>query len=185
MLDIREVIRQIQAGQSNHQIAHALQMSRVTVSKYRAWAVAHDLVNCPLPSPEEVAHLLEQDHLLHPAVKPPSSLEPYRAVVTDLRQRGLEMMAIFQRLQEEHGFTGTYSAVRRFVHQLEPTHPDVTIRIERQPGEEAQVDFGYAGLMLDTDGQRRRAWAFVMTLSYSRHQYVEFVFDQTVETWLR
>jgi len=26
--------------------------------------------------------------------------------------------------------------------------------------------------------------AFVMTLCYSRHQYVEFVFDQTVMTWL-
>jgi hypothetical protein len=30
----------------------------------------------------------------------------------------------------------------------------------------------------------RRSWAFVMTLSYSRHQYVEFVFDQKVGTWL-
>ena len=38
--------------------------------------------------------------------------------------------------------------------------------------------------MLDEHGQRKRAWAFVMTLSYSRHQYVEFVFDQKVETWL-
>jgi hypothetical protein len=34
-------------------------------------------------------------------------------------------------------------------------------------------------------GRRRKAWAFVMTLSWSRHMYVEFVFDQTVETWLR
>jgi hypothetical protein len=30
----------------------------------------------------------------------------------------------------------------------------------------------------------RRAWAFVMTLCFSRHQYVEFVFDQSVPTWL-
>jgi transposase len=185
MLDIRELIRHLQAGQSNRQIGLAMHVSRVTVRKYRAWAVAHDLIKRPLASPEEVAHLLEQEQALHPAVKASSSLEPYRAVVTDLRQRGVEMMAIFQRLRDEHAFTGTYSSVRRFVHTLEPAQPDATIRIERQPGEEAQVDFGYAGLMLDVDGQRRRAWAFVMTLSYSRHQYVEFVFDQTVETWLR
>ena len=30
----------------------------------------------------------------------------------------------------------------------------------------------------------RRTWAFVMTLCFSRHQYVEFVWDQTVATWL-
>ena len=39
--------------------------------------------------------------------------------------------------------------------------------------------------MLDpATGRRRRTWAFVMTLSRSRHQYVEFVFDQKVSTRL-
>jgi hypothetical protein len=39
--------------------------------------------------------------------------------------------------------------------------------------------------MFDPATQRvRRTWAFVMTLSWSRHQYVEFVFDQSVPTWL-
>ena len=33
-------------------------------------------------------------------------------------------------------------------------------------------------------GEVRRTWAFVMTLCFSRHQYVEFVWDQTVATWL-
>jgi hypothetical protein len=48
------------------------------------------------------------------------------------------------------------------------------------------VDFGYVGLMRDaTTAQLRKTWAFVMTLAWSRHQYVEFVFDQKVETWLR
>jgi transposase len=40
--------------------------------------------------------------------------------------------------------------------------------------------------MIDPEtGELRQAWAFVFTLSWSRHQYVEFVFDQRVETWLR
>jgi len=52
------------------------------------------------------------------------------------------------------------------------------------PSEAAQVDF-CAGLMLpDADGVLRRTWAFVMTLTFSRHQYVELVWDQTVAAWL-
>ncbi len=31
----------------------------------------------------------------------------------------------------------------------------------------------------------RRDWVFVLTLSFSRHQYAELVFDQTIETWVR
>jgi transposase len=114
-----------------------------------------------------------------------STVEPYRAMVVKLRQQGVEIAAIRERLKER-GFTGSYSAVYRFVRALEPIEPDVTVRVETPPGQEAQVDFGYAGLMIDPDtGKERKTWAFVMTLSWSRHQYVEFVFDQRVETWLR
>jgi len=94
------------------------------------------------------------------------------------------MTAILQRLRER-GFTSSYSAVRRFVKHLEERQPDVMVRMECQPGEEAQVDFGFAGLMYDPETQQmRRTWAFVMTLSWSRHVYVEFVFDQKLPTWL-
>jgi transposase len=29
-----------------------------------------------------------------------------------------------------------------------------------------------------------KAWVFVMTLSWSRHEYVEFAHDQRTETWI-
>jgi len=185
MLDVREILRQLHAGESLRQVAEQVGVSRLTVSKYQAWAAARGLLDGPLPTPEELTRLVEQDRLTRPPVLPTSSVEPYRALVIDLRQRGVEMMTIFHRLRDEHGYTGAYASVRRFVHALEPSQPEVTIRIERAPGEEAQVDFGYAGLMLDAHGQLHRAWAFVMTLSYSRHQYTEFVFEQTVATWLQ
>jgi len=48
-----------------------------------------------------------------------------------------------------------------------------------------QVDFGAGPLLHDpASGKVRRAWAFVMTLCFSRHQYLEFVWDQKVATWL-
>ena len=34
-------------------------------------------------------------------------------------------------------------------------------------------------------GALRKTWAFVMVLAYSRHQYVEFVFDQALPTWIQ
>jgi transposase len=106
-------------------------------------------------------------------------------VIEKLRAAKVEVTAIHQRLQER-GYTGSYSSVRRFVQRLEPSSPEVTVRVETRPGEEGQIDFGYAGRMIDPEtGRLRRAWAFVLVLSWSRHEYVEFVFDQTVATWLR
>ena len=59
------------------------------------------------------------------------------------------------------------------------------IRVETPPGREAQVDFGGVGKVRDRlTGKMRPAYCFVMTLSYSRHQYAELVFDQKMETWI-
>jgi hypothetical protein len=40
---------------------------------------------------------------------------------------------------KERGYSGSYSSVYRFVRHLEPRTPDVTVRVETPPGEEAQV----------------------------------------------
>lgn len=77
------------------------------------------------------------------------------------------------------------SAIYRLIHRHAPTPIDASVRVETNPGEEAQADFGAAGYLIDPEtGQRRKAWLFVMTLSWSRHQFVAFVWDQTIETWL-
>jgi Integrase core domain len=62
--------------------------------------------------------------------------------------------------------------------------PEVTVRLHFALGEAAQVDFGAGPMLLHPSGKLRRTWAFVMTLAHSRHQYVEFVWDQSSATWL-
>jgi transposase len=186
VLDIREMLRQMRLGASDRGIAKAMRASRNTVRKYRTWAKEQGLLSGELPPTDRMLALLQATM---PEVPPPaadSSVEPHRQVVEAWRERGLEAQAIHQKLVKDHAFRGSYSAVWRFVQDLEAGQPAATVRIEVAPGEEAQVDFGYVGKLLDLrTGQWRRAWAFVMTLSFSRHMYIEFVFDQSVETWLR
>jgi transposase len=184
-MDIREILVRLRAGHSNRQISRDLGMDRRTVKGYRQWATAQQLLRGDLPPVEALQALVERTL---PEQAPPqnvSSVEPYRAVVEQLVKEKVEVAAIHERLKER-GYGGSYSAVYRFVRGIKGQHPEATVRVERAPGEEAQVDFGYAGRMIDPEtGQLRRTWAFVMTLAWSRHQYVEFVFDQKVETWLR
>lgn len=184
-MDVREVIRRLRAGESKRQIARDLQLNWRTVKRYADWAEQEELLTGPLPPLEE---LQARFVAAFPNTKPPqnrSTVADYEEQVIQLRKEGVEIAAIWRRLQER-GFTGSYAAVYRYVRKLEPVTPDVTVRVECKPGEEAQVDFGYAGRMVDpATGQVRRSWAFVMTLSWSRHQYVEFVFDQKVGSWLQ
>jgi transposase len=185
-LDIREIVRRLQLGQGDRAIARDLTTSRKTVAKYRAWAATQGLLVGPLPDPARLQGLLQTSLPDSPPPRLPFVAAPHRARIVALRREGVECRAIWERLREETDFTGSYSAVWRFVRSLEPRLPTAWIRIETPPGEEAQVDFGRAGLLVDPrDGVRKKAWVFVMTLSWSRHQYAAFVFDQEVATWLR
>jgi transposase len=183
-MDIRALLHQLRAGEKDRSIARSLTMARPTVKRYREWAQQQGLLEGELPDLEALQRLREATL---PDPCPPqnhSSVEGYRPVVEKLLKDQVEIAAIWERLKER-GFSGSYSAVYRFVRRLSPPSVEATVRVERPAGEEGQVDFGYAGRMLDpATAQWRKTWGFVMTLSWSRHQYVEFVFDQRVETWL-
>lgn len=181
---LRDLVHRLRAGESQRQVARDLALARETVRKYARLAAEQGLLRPNRPLPEEgVLRTLLQAESEPPQT--PSTVEPYRAVVEDLLAQGVEMVAIHARLCQDHGYTGSYSSVRRFVSRHFPQAPQVTVRVHRQPGEEAQVDFGSAGRLFDPRrGEPRPAQVFVATLSYSRHMYAEIVFDQKVSTWI-
>ena len=180
---LRELVHRLRAGASQRAIAYDLGLARMTVQKYAQLAAAAGYLDTSQPLPEAA----ELTARLGPPPQPPrtpSTVEPYRRQVDQLFAEGVEMMTIFDRISER-GYTGSYSSIRRFVRTLKPATSTAVVRVHTPPGEEAQVDFGYAGTLLDPIGaQPRRAWIFVMTLGYSRHQYAELVFDQKISTWL-
>jgi transposase len=184
MNDIHDLIYRLRAGESERRIAGDLKVSRPTVHKYKVWAQAQGYLDPAQPLPERTA----LQAALGPVFEPPqmaSSLASYQAIVEQLLDQGVEMTAIWQRLKDNYGYQGSYSAVRRFVHRLRPVEPEAYVRVQTVPGEELQVDFANAGQLFDPrTGRLRAAYVFVATLSYSRHQYAEFTFDQKVPTWL-
>lgn len=100
-------------------------------------------------------------------------------------EAGLSAQRIYQDLRVEIAFTGSYQSVKRYVRRLRRTDPKLVTRIEVEPGEEVQVDFGTGPTLLPSDGKRRKTWIFRLVLSYSRKAYSQAVLRQDTETFLR
>ncbi|MCI0355177.1 MAG: IS21 family transposase, partial [Acidobacteria bacterium] len=106
-----------------------------------------------------------------------------------LRQ-GLMAQRIYQDLVTDHGFPAKYWSVRRFVQRL--SGPELPVRrMEVEPGQEAQVDFG-TGAPIIMPGQtargapkRRKTNVFRIVLSHSRKGYSEATYTQTAEDFIR
>lgn len=115
----------------------------------------------------------------------PSGCEPHRPQIEAKLERGSSAQRIYQDLVTEVGFAGSYQSVKRFVRQRRQQHPERVWRLEVQPGEEVQVDFGTGAPVVTADGQRRRPWVLRVALSFSRKAYSEAVFHQATENFIR
>jgi transposase len=114
-----------------------------------------------------------------------SQCEPWRAAIVAGLERGLTAKRIWQDLKAEHGFEGEYQPVQRFVRQLRDSTPPPFVRMESEPGAEAQVDFGKGAPVAGPDGKRRYPHLFRIVLSCSRKAYSEVVIRQTTEQFIR
>jgi len=185
MYHYRQALVRMRQGESDRQIHATGLMGRRNLGTLRKQAQEQGWLDPAraLPPDQELAAILQRPKPAHAAVR--SSLEPYRGLIEKWWQAGIEGTTIHGALKRRHGYTGSYSSVRRFVHSLAQTTPRVTSILEFAPGEAAQVDFGKGPQITDVyTGEVFKTWVFVMVLAWSRHQYAELVRDQSVETWL-
>jgi transposase len=182
-------------GWSQRRIARELGINRESVSRHLRQAL---LESKPANAPTGSAAGAEQSK---PAIAPTGSdtgtaapkvrragrlsdCEQYRQLIVGWCEQGLHCQRIYQDLLTEHGYRGSYYSVRRFVHRLQRVSELPMRRLECEPGEEVQVDFGRGAFVVEQD-KRRRPHVFRVVLSYSRKGYSEVVSRQTTEAFLR
>ena len=129
------------------------------------------------------AKLKESDEELPQKKTRPTILDPYKEYIQIEVNKDIQAKRIFEDLVRDYDYQGSYDTVKKYIHSIREKKSKVYMVLNTQPGEEAQVDFGYIGL-LNINGKKKKAWIFVMTLSYSRYMYVQIVLDQKVQTFI-
>ena len=168
-------------GWSRRRIARELGIDRETVGRYL-------LLAKPAISTTGVEGTGEAKPAISTAGKGTgrkSQCEPLAEAIMAKVEVGLSAQRIYQDLVEESGFTDSYQSVKRFVRKLRSIQPERVWRLECQPGEELQLDFGLGAPIDDSQGKTRRSWVLRLVLSYSRKGYSEAVSRQDTETFLR
>jgi transposase len=195
MWEILSVLERLHRRESKAAIMRATGHSRSTVRRYEQ--LARDLGWTPEGAAPTEAMATEIGRRVHPAAERDAGeveavLRPH---VDQLRtwltpppgeKRGLRLTKVHQ-LLGRRGIDVPYSSLHRFVvkHCAFGTAGRVTVRMAASPpGEVGEIDFGRLGLIPDPSesapDRRRTAWALVVVLPASRHQYVHVTFTQTV-----
>lgn len=181
------IIELLQRGWSRRRIGRELGLDRGTVGRYARLHAEQDADPKPaIPTPGS-----DPTTPPKPAISTPgsagrrSACQPFLPVIEEKLTQGLSGRRIYQDLVEEHGFCGSYQSVKRFLRGLRDRSPLPFRRMECDPGEEAQVDFGRGAAVLQPNGRRKYPHVFRVVLSYSRKGYSEVVYRQTTEAFIR
>lgn len=145
-------------GMSQRAIARELGYARNTVAK---------AITNPIPPGYQLSE---------PRPKP--VIDPVKHIIEawleeDKRQRPKQRhtgQRIYERLRDEHDFTGSAAAVRRYIQAARQRAQEVFMPLAFEPGEEAQVDW-HEG-WVEENGIERQAQFFCMRLCYSKASFV-------------
>ena len=187
MLEIKEILLRIARGQSKRKIRKDLKIHGITINRYLD--IAKSLGIDPIESgPDDITDDLcyaikAKVHNLKGKEPPPRDklLLPVKDEIEDYLKQGITKTKIITLLARD-GIVVTESSFYRFVksHLNSYLRSGITVRLpETEPGKYAQADFGRLGKIWDSQtGRYRIAWAFIITLTYSRHMYVYITFSQ-------
>ena len=162
------------SGESQRSIAKRLGVSRPTVKKYCQGAT--------MPG-------VRKEYLRAPSVVTAEVEKFIRMCLDSDQKEGLRKQThtakrIYDRLVEELGFTGSYSIVRRVVHEMRdqyiPSQADMPL--EYDPGDAIQIDWGEATIYLR--GERKVVQIFCGRLCYSCDIFVMACLNQNAESFL-
>ena len=187
-MDIQQAISTLsRSGWSQRRIAHELGIDRETVARYRRLARQAEAPKPAIPPtgseplegsnpaivpPGPEATTAPSDppaESPNPAISPAGSkpgrvshCEPFETFIKVGLDGGLSAQRIYQDLLSEQQFTGGYDSVKRFVRQLQQANPLPFRGMEREPGQEAQVDFGQGASAARITVVRARPGLFVV-----------------------
>jgi transposase len=186
MIDVREVLRRWQAGQSARAIARDGVADRKTAGRYIEAAAACDVARTSELDDAAVRRITE-----HVQARPEPERSDPRRLLDQHRQRiqmwieqdrPLKLVRVRELLARD-GIEVSYTTLRRYARdEFGWRERTATVRVDDPPpGEEAQVDFGQMGFVRTADGRRRKLWVLIVTLTMSRYQFVWPTFFQTLD----
>ena len=185
MIEIKEILLRIAKGQSKRGIRRDLGVHGLTINRYIEEA------KCLGINPEDCEVSQISDNLCSAiarnttTVKAKGLLYPRDIVLLPVKDRietylkdGITKTKIIKLLGRD-GIVVSESSFLRFVKShFSHLAKNITVRLpETEPGQYAQADFGRLGRLWDEVTKKYRiAWAFIVTLAFSRLMFVYITF---------
>jgi len=192
IMEILEVIRRYFDNQNISQISEITGFDRKTIRRYINFVVEQGIDSY---DKEKILQVIDGiiPVLSGRPKKTERILDKYSDEISFLinnKDNPLKPKSAYEVICQRHdlGSKVSYSSYKRFIrkNKIVIIKDKTTCRLNSDPGEFLQVDYAKVGRIYDPKtGKNKNGYAFIGTLSFSRHKYVEFVYTQNQQSFVQ
>jgi len=130
-----------------------------------------------------VANILKRGKFIEKQTRQKGSLfDPYKKQIEEWIGKKITILRMFELLTGNHGVKSTYVNLCKYIQARFPKPVEAFGVQEATPGETAEVDFGYLGMLPGPSGIPVKTYALAVILLFSRLGYYAVTYDQKLET---
>lgn len=192
IMDLKEILRRRQSGQNISKISDATGRDRKTIRKYLKLIEQEGVCLTNKADIDNVKLNKLLSKITGQIKREPKKQDIFSHYLEEIiklsenKSNPLKMKSVYKVICARYNLfeKTSYSSFKRFVNSTEISSVEskVTCRIETLPGHQLQVDYAKVGLLREREtgvaSKRKTVYAFIGTLSHSRHKFVEFVYKQ-------
>lgn len=133
-----------------------------------------------------VFNVLERENFIEIQTRQKGSLfDPYREQIKGWIDKDITILRQYEILTETHGIKSTYVNLCKYIQTRFPKQKEAFGVQITEPGEAAEIDFGYLGMLPGPYGRLVKTFGLVIVLHFSRLGYYAITYDQKLETLIK
>ena len=130
-----------------------------------------------------IANVLQRENFIEKQTRQKGSLfDPCQQQIKEWIEKKISILRQFEMLTETYGISSTYVNLCKYIQARFPKHREAFGVQLTEPGEAAEIDFGYLGMFPGPSGKLVKTYGLAVILPYSRLDFYAITYDQKLET---
>jgi transposase len=130
-----------------------------------------------------VANILQREKVTEKQTRvKTSACTPYETQIKEWLDKKISRLRIHELLDSEYLLKIDYTTLCKYIQKQFPKTPEAFGVQQVTPGEVAEIDFGYLGMLPGVNGKPVKTYGLAVVLGYSRLDYYAICYDQKLET---
>lgn len=133
-----------------------------------------------------VFNILQREGFIEKQTRQKGSLfDPYQSQIKEWIGKDISILRMYEMLTQTYGISSTYVNLCKYVQVRFPKEQEAFGVQVTEPGEVAEIDFGYLGMFPGQMNTLVKTYGLVVVLNYCRLGFYAITYDQKLETLIK